>query len=139
MKRALMAGLAVLMVLSVGAAPVAAREPRPAEFVFRASMHAQPGHWFRVAAKVKHPQRDAAFAVSARVTFPSGAVVTLDLSRHGDRFAAVGRVPVAAGEFGGAVPVEFTVSYGDATNVQTANGNVDGPPPPDDDDPPSDN
>jgi hypothetical protein len=130
MKRALAIGLAAVMVLAVGAAPVAARRPHPAELVYRVSQHAQPGDWFRVAARVKHPQRDAAFSVSAVVTFRSGATVTLDLERRGDGFAAVGRVPVSPAEYGGAVPVDFTVTYGDGTTAQTVNGNVDGPPAP---------
>lgn len=139
MKRVFAISMAVLMVLTLGAGAVAARGHRPAEFVFRAAQHAHPHGWFRVEARVKRAQPDMPFSVTAVIHFASGDM-TVDLTRRNDRYVAVGRVRVPDAEYGGAVPVDFTLGYGDTVNNATVNGNVDGPPapPPDDDPPPQD-
>ena len=99
--------IALLLVALVGSG-VAARPDTT--FRARAGVGEQ-GHRMLVKAKVLHRVKGTSFSASAVIDFASGPV-TVELKRAGKSYVARLRVPVAADEAIGDVPVAVTITYG---------------------------
>lgn len=111
--------MALLLVALIGTTVAA----RPAtSFVARAGV-AEQGGTMRVMAKVKHPTKRTPYSATAIVHFASGDVA-VELRRAGKSYVAAVRVPVAADEALGAVPVEVTIVYGETSQVLAAEGTI---------------
>lgn len=118
-------GIIAVLSLTLVALVATSVSARPAT-TFRAhANHAEQGGQLSVTAKVKHSTRGATFSATAVVHFGSGDVaVSLTTHGQGRSFHASAKVPVAAGETLGPVPVDVTFTYNSVDQVVSTWGAV---------------